>query len=107
METLLDFLTKLYQSSKRYREKLDCPLSAFQQLYVCQACRSPGSSQDAIARRLCVSKSLSLIHISPGKEVHADGGVDLLLQNLVDLGVHLVKVGGAVADEVHFQLYLF
>ena len=64
METLLDFLTKLYQSSKRYRERLDCPLSAFQQLDVCQACRSPGSSQDAIARRLCVSKSSAARHLA-------------------------------------------
>lgn len=58
MDTLMDFIMKTYQSSKRYRaEKLDCGLVPFHQLYIYRICRHPGGSQDWLARALCISKS--------------------------------------------------
>ena len=58
MDTLMDFIMKTYQSSKRYRaDKLDCGLAPFQELYIYRICRRPGESQDWLARTLCINKS--------------------------------------------------
>lgn len=58
MERLLDSITRIYQSSKRYRaEKAELPLLPYHQLYVRQLCLTPGCSQDALARSIGVSKS--------------------------------------------------
>ncbi len=58
LDTLMDYIMKTYQSSKLYRaDKLDCGLAPFHQMYIYRICRSPGSSQDFLARSLGVSKS--------------------------------------------------